>query len=343
MKAIQKTPNIDIEPLYEITQGLEKGLLLFTAVESGVFDCLKKPKTVEEVFRDLKMNSKLTAKFLNSLVAIGLLTKKDSHYNNTLLSATYLVKDSPFYQGNLLNLMEKTKSERWSRLGQVLKEGPIKPPRKPDEVFDKKFILAMAEGAMRGGLHSTLDIVSSLPEFANAAKLLDLGGGHGLYAIAFSQVNPNLKSVIFDLPPVIEVAKEFIDKHEMNGEVHTIHGDFTKDHWDNGYDIIFASDALYKPKELLFPILKKIKETLNEGGLFISKHWTIDKERTTPVTTVLWDLMVSLIGHMPFYTYTNEEFVDILKDVGFKKIKSFDISTPSKPSRIIVAKKEDTR
>jgi len=343
METIEKISNTDIEPLYEITQGLEKGLLLFTAVESGIFDCLKKPKAVEEVSRDLKTDLKLTAKFLNSLVAIGLLTKKDSHYNNTALSATYLMKGSPFYQGNLLNLMKKTRSERWSRLGQALKEGSIKPPRKPDEVFDKSFILAMAEGAMRGGLHSTLDIVSSLPEFLNAARFLDLGGGHGLYAIAFSQVNPNLKSIVFDLPHVIEVAKEFIDRYEMDGKVHTICGDFTKDDWGNGYDIIFASDALYKPKELLFPILKRIKETLNEGGLFISKHWTIDKDRTAPVTTVLWDLMVSLIGHMPFYTYTNEEFVDILKDVGFKKIKLFDISTPSKPSQIFVAKKEDAR
>ena len=101
MKAIQKIPDVDIEPLYEITQGLEKGLLLFTAVELEVFDCLKEPKTVEEVSRDLKTDSKLTAKFLNSLVAIGLLAKKDSHYNTTAFSTVYLAKDSPFYQGNL--------------------------------------------------------------------------------------------------------------------------------------------------------------------------------------------------------------------------------------------------
>ena len=340
MKSIAKIPNVDIEPLYEITQGLEKCLILFTAVELGLFGYLKMPRTVEELSFELKTDPKLTTKFLNSLVAIGLLSKKGLYYENRPLAATYLVKDGPFYQGNLLNLMKKTRNERWSRLSQTLKGDPIQPEKKLEKVFDKSFILAMAEGALRGGLHSTLEIVSTLPEFTNAKRLLDLGGGHGLYAIAFSQANPKLQSFIFDLPPVIEVADEYIANYEMSNRVHTLAGDFSKDDWGNNFDIIFASDAFYRPKELLFPILKKINDTLNEGGLFICKQWTIEKERTAPVTTVLWDLMVSLLGNLPFYTYCNEEFTDVLKEVGFKKIELFDISTPSKPSRVIVARKE---
>lgn len=339
MKLILGKNNVDIEPLYEITQGLEKCLLLFTAMDFGIFDCLKIPKSAEEVSSELKTDLKLTLKFLNSLVAIGLLIKKELLYSNSSLATTYLVKDGPFYQGNLLNLMKKTRHERWLRLDQALKKGPVQSEKKLEGVFDKGFILAMAEGAMRGSLHSTLEIVFSLPEFKNAARLLDLGGGHGLYAIAFSQANPKLQSFIFDLPPVIEVAREFIARYEMNDRVHTLAGDFIKDDWDTKFDIIFASDALYKPKELLFPILQKIKSSLNKGGLFIAKQWIIDKERTTPITTVLWDLMVSLLGNLPFYTYTNEEFIELLKEMGFKGVKLFDISTPSKPSRIVVARK----
>lgn len=194
---------------------------------------------------------------------------------------------------------------------------------------------------MRGGLHSTLEIVSSLPEFVKATKLLDLGGGHGLYAIAFCQANPKLESVIFDLSAVIEVAREFIARYEMQDCVHTLAGDFSKDSWGNSYDIIFASDALYKPRDLLLPILGKIKDTLNEGGLFITKQWTINEQRTAPVTTVLWDLMVSLSNNFPFYTYNDDEFTNVLKEAGFRRIEVFDISTPAKPSHIIVSRKEE--
>jgi len=340
MKLLTDIPGTDAEPLYEIMQGSEKCLLLFTAVELGVFNCLETPKTAETTAGELKTDLKLTVKFLNSLVAIGLLTKQNCLYCNTFLASAYLVRKSPFYQGNLLSLMKKGRQQRWSKLGDCLREGLTVPDEKQEKVFDRGFTLAMAEGAMRGGLQEALKIVSSLPEFPNATKLLDLGGGHGLYGIGFCQINPKLQSFVFDMPAVLEITREFIAKYQMQDRVHAIEGDFTRDDWGGSYDIILASDALYKPKELLLPVLQKVKDSLNEGGIFITKQWTINKERTGPVTTVLWDLMVSLQNSFPFYTYNDKEFVSILEEAGFSRIEVFDTSTASKPSCIIVSRKE---
>lgn len=340
MIKLPEQPQVDVEPLYEITQGLEKCYLLFTALEYDVFAHLKgTTKTAEDISSELGTDPKLTAKFLNSLVATGLLTKKDHHYANTPLVATYLVKGEPFYQGNLLNLMRKIRQERWAKLPQVLKDDPIQPEEKSGRVFDKSFTLAMAEGSMRGGLYATINKISQLPEFKKAKRLLDLGGGHGLYAIAFAQINLGLEAFVFDLPPVIEVAKNFIAKYQMEDRVHTIAGDLKKDGWGGDYDIIFASDIFYWPREIFLSILQRVKNALNGEGLFISKQWTIDKERTAPITTVFWDLMVSMLGKSPFYTYTDKEFIDVLKETGFYRTELFDISTASKPSKIIVGRK----
>ncbi len=340
MKPIPKIPKIDIEPLYEITQGLEKGYLLFTAMELEVFDHFEKSKTAREISNELNLDADLTVKFLNSLVSVGLLIKEKSLYCNTALVAAYLVKGVPFSQGNLLNLMKKTKHERWTNLSKFLQKVPIQTGMKTNAIFDRSFTLAMAEGAMRGGLHSTIEIIYSLPEFKNARKFLDLGGGHGLYAIGACQVNPKLQGFVFDLPPVIEVAREYINEYDMNDNVHTISGDLAKDDWGADYDIIFASDSLYKPRESILSVLKKIRDGLSQKGIFICKHWAMSEDRTTPATTVLWDLTLSLMRNPAFYTYSNEEFSDILKESGFSKIELFDISTPSKPSKIIVARKE---
>jgi len=189
MKLIPKLPDVDIEPLYEIAQGAEKFILLKAAIVLNVFEFFDKPGTAGEFVDKVHTDSELTEKFLNALVATGLLTKKDSLYGNTSLASTYLIKDRPFYQGNLLELMNQTRQERWANLGRCLKEGPIQPNKDKKQVFNKNFIVAMAEGAMREGLHRTVEIVSSLPEFTGSKKLLDIGGGHGLYAIAFSQAN----------------------------------------------------------------------------------------------------------------------------------------------------------
>ena len=340
MKSIPRIPDVDIEPLYEITQGLEKGLLLFTAMELEIFDHFESRKTAREISDEMNLEAILTEKFLNGLVAIGLLEKEKSFYCNTSVSAAYLVKGKPFYQGNLLNLMKKTRQERWMNISRFLKKTPVQPEKKAGAIFDRSFILAMAEGAMRGGLHSAMEIISALPEFKDARKFLDLGGGHGLYAIGVCQINPKLQGFVFDLPPVIEVTHEFINEYSVRDKIHTISGDLAKDDWGADYDIVFASDSLYKPKESILPVLKRIKDSLSRKGIFVCKHWVMNEDRTTPATTVLWDLTLSLMRNPAFYTYSDDEFSGILKEAGFSNIELFDISTPSKPAKIVVTRKE---
>lgn len=340
MKQIPELPKVDIEPLYEIAQGGEKFILLTTAMDLNVFEFYAEPATARDFIDTAGTDRQLTEKFLNALVAAGLLRKENAIYGNTPLASTYLMKGEPFYQGDLLGLMRRTRQERWANLGRCLKEGPLQPDKDKKQIFDKSFILAMAQGAMRGGLHRTVKIVSSLPEFPESKKLLDLGGGHGLYAIAFAQANPNLESVVFDLPTVMEAAKAYIDEYDMQGRVKTVAGDYTKDDWGNGYDIVFASDCLYKPREDLMPVLRKIKNALNPGGIFISKHWMMDRDRTSPDTTVFFDLMVSLIGAFSGYTYSRQEAADVFADAGFA-VESIDISAPSKPSMIFICRKRE--
>jgi SAM-dependent methyltransferase len=338
MKQIPELPKVDIEPLYEIAQGGEKFILLTTAVDFNVFEFFAEPATAREFIDKAGTDRRLTEKFLNALVAAGLLTKENSKYGNTPLASTYLMKGEPFYQGNLLGLMSRTRQERWANLGRCLKEGPLQPDKDLKQVFDKNFIVAMAQGAMRGGLHRTVEIVSALPEFSGSKNLLDLGGGHGLYAIAFAQANPKLESVVFDLPPVMEAAKAYIDEYEMQDRVRAVAGDFTKDDWGNGYDIVFASDCLYKPREDLMPVLQKIKSSLNPGGIFISKHWMMDSDRTSPDTTVFFDLMISLIGTFSGHTHSRQEAAEVFADAGFA-VESMDMSTPSKPSMLFICRK----
>ncbi len=342
MQLIPELPDVDIEPLYEIAQGGEKFVLLKTAMDLGVFEFYAKPATAGDFIHQADTDYKLTEKFLNALVATGLLIKENSMYVNAPLASTYLLEDTPFYQGNLIGLMSRTRQERWSNLGRCLKEGPIQPDRDRKRGFDRRFIVAMAEGAMRGGLHRTMKVVSSLPEFAKSKRLLDLGGGHGLYAIAFAQANPELESVVFDLPSVTETAQAYIDAYDMRTRVTAVAGDFTKDDWGGGYDIVFASDCLYMAREALMPVLRNIDVSLNPDGMFISKHWLMNRDRTSPDTTVFFDLMVSLLGNFSGYIYSRQEAVELFEAAGFQ-VETVDISTPSKPSMIFICRKASVK
>jgi len=338
MIEIQKPPLTDDGFIWQITSGSEKALLFFTAVEYDIFSHLKTPRSVEDLSSELDTDPNLTTKFLNCLVSMNILTKGDNLYENTPISSTYLVKGEPFYQGNLLGLMKKSRQERWSNLPRALKQGPLQKERKLEGIFNKSFTLAMAEGALRGGLFSTIETLSKLPDLKNAKRLLDLGGGHGLYAIAFAQKNADLETYVFDLPAVTELTKKFITKYQMDDRVFTISGDFNNDDWGDNYDIIFASDCLYHKKEKLIPLLNRIKQSLSEEGIFIYKHWMMNEDRTGPSATVFFDLMMSIMGGSDPYICSIEELVAVLRAVGFGDCRLIDISKPSDPSTIIVAK-----
>ncbi len=324
-------PPVDPKRISELARSVEKFIVLVTAVELNIFDSFKKPKSAEEVAKELDLDERMTKKVCNALVASGFLREVDGKYVLTKVSKTFLLSDSPYYQGNLIKLYKKTREERWSRLGDALRKGSLGFQR-DHSVFDESFILAMAEAAVRWDLPRSVEILKELPEFKKAKKLLDLGGGHGLYALAFKEINPGLDIYLFDLPQVVEFAKKFV-----GDRIKLIAGDFTKDDLGADYDIIFASDVFYRPREELIQILRKVHASLSDGGLLISKHWHIDDLRED-ATAVFFDLMFSIFDDVD-RVYSTPEFCDILESCNFSIIDIVDVSESYSPSKMVIAKK----
>ena len=342
MNIPEPDPQIEPKLIDEIAKGYQAAQVLYTAINYDVFTLLEKPKTAKDIAEEIGTDFEITNKFLNALVALKLISETDGKYANTSLAGTFLVRGSPFYQGNLVNVYA-TAYNAWSKLGQALKAGVI--PRKPDEkknVFDKTFILSMAEANMRGPLHRVVKKIQDIPEFKKAKKLLDLGGGHGLHAIAFAQLNSELEAIVFDLPSVVEVTNEFISQYGMEERVKAMAGDFNKDDFGNGYDVIFVSHSVfYHTKETIHEPLEKIYEALNDGGILISNHWMLDDGKNSP-TLATWNLWLSVLG-FPHHVYTTEEFVELLKQKKFSDVQMIDITAPEDPSRIVIAKKGDKK
>ena len=334
---LESFPPADAGKLQELAQAVETFHLVASAVELGIFDCLDDQKTPDELAETTGLQKNLTKKFCNALVASGFLQQNGTGYAASGFTKTFLTKKSPFYQGNMIGLLKKTRNERWSRLSEVMKKGPAGFDGGMNSVFDERFIYAMAEGAMRGSLQKTIGFMKRYPGFWKARTLLDLGGGHGLYSIAFTRVNPALRSTILDLPPVVSSVTEPMISRYNAERVTAIPGDFTKDDLGSGYDMIFASDVLYREKKQLDAILGRIHSSLANDGVFISKHWHID-DIVRDATAVYFDLMFSLAEDID-RIYSSGDFSKILESNGFEVETRYDLDTPFHPSRIIVSRK----
>jgi hypothetical protein len=102
--------------------------------------------------------------------------------------------------------------------------------------------------------------------------MLDIGGGHGLYAIALCQENPDLQACVFDLPHVVPLTREYIGRYGMDGRVSARGGDILIDDPGRGYDLIIVSHLLYKFRDRLVDVLGKVTESLAPGGLLVLNH-----------------------------------------------------------------------
>lgn len=323
--------------------------VLSTAAKHEIFTVLSEgSKSAEEIAHEIGTDPCITEKLLNALVSTGLLVKDSGKYTNTLLVETFLVKGKPFYQGNYIRLAKLISFgtghyDDWAKIGEALERGFVQlDPGAIPGLFDKSFSMTMKEAAIRGEVQATAEVVSSYAWFRDANRLLDLGGTHGLYAIAFADKNPKLRATLFDFPgvPGLGNAEEHIDRYGMTGRVTIQEGDFMECDIGNGYDAVFISH-LYLQGGMLNSVLPNIRDALNCDGRFILKNCVIPKNRNGSFVTALYDL------DMCFWSDEHrmqsiDEYVDLIEPYGFVTEDVARIEECSyTPSAILIFKKED--
>ncbi len=335
-----KVPEVDVNYFTNLFENSLNGIRIYSvltsALELGLFDSLKVPKSVDELASELGCDKKLLLLLCKILCKLKLLSEVDGKFVNTKLSMELLTSDS-FYSQRVF--IENTKGilNLWMNLTSILKKGAIK--RNPDKFFAERAIHSLAQHSLLGELQKIVKIISNLPEFWNARKLLDLGGGHGLYAIAFTKLNPKLEAYVFDLPNVIEKTKEYIRK--FKGErVKVLAGNFFTDNIGKNYDIVFSS---YNPGGKNPNLISKIYSSLNKGGIYVNKQVFRDNKEIS-LLDLEWNLwrFEGIEKGIKVYTFKNDlsfkEYLKSLEEVGFKILNIIHLDEDM-GTKMIVAKK----
>lgn len=262
-----------LEALDDILNGYKAYQVLAAALDVKLFDWLeqKETGTREEIIEALGINGAFARSFLQALVDMKILTVAEEQYANTELALNFLVCKSPFYQGDWLR-QSTGASSYWNNLSLLLCQ---KEPQKDNFAAGPSadFIKSLGQRAIRGELQGVIKAVSGWRGFPAAERVLDLGGGHGLYAIALCQLNSALSGIVFDKPHVVGITKEFIAEYGLTGRLQAQAGDFCSDELDTGYDLVLMSHILYKFRKDLPAVFSKVYKSLKPGGLLVSNHW----------------------------------------------------------------------
>ena len=260
----QEDPRVLFEKLDTALQGFREFSLICAAVDLGIFDVCTVPVTVEELASRISSDVEMCNQLCEALVTVGLLRCYNQRFLDTPVTSTYLTRNSPYSQVHYIRQLARMGLDLWTPLASIIRNGPVQFDK--EEFFREYSLPAMAENAISGRLQAIIRVIIDLPGFDRVRRVLDLGGGHGLYAIAISMQHPGIQAWVFDLPHVVPLAANYIKQYRA-GNVHLIPGNFFTDSFGEGYDLIISSS---NPSGKSIEILPDISRAMNKGGYFVN-------------------------------------------------------------------------
>ena len=294
------------------------------ASDIGVFDALEnRPMTVDDLAERTSTDSQGLRHLLGVLEPFGYLRSKRGHYSNTRQTSKWLLNSSPAHFVDFLRWWQELVYKFWdANFEMAIREGA---PRENlyEWISTQPNGWEIAQAGFEAAARITLDAVVSaidLPRKTN--KLLDLGGGHGLYSIELCKRYPQLNATILDLPLAMQPAERNIEQEGMKDRIELQGGDYLQDDLGGPHDAVLLFNVIHAHEEREnAQLLRRVGASLKAGGrVYVMDQMSqrsigdFSKGANRMVTLAYF---VGLNGR----TYTFDEVKAWMVEVGFEEVR----------------------
>jgi SAM-dependent methyltransferase len=323
--------NLIPTPLIDSFSAMMNAKAILAANELGLFNALaEKPLTACELAEQLGASVRGTSDLADALCANGYLRRRGDRLSLSRISRKWLVRSSHNYIGNMLEHVNDLWAV-WLNLEEAIRKGEPPAADYEDWLKDKDYRQILHRHIT--GLRDTARLTA--PEMLRAVKLpaakqapgagsaprrlLDIGGGHGGYSVAFCEKYADLTATVFDLEATAEIGREIVEREQMSNRVEFQVGDFLKDDFDAGYAAALYFNILHnfsEPDNRL--VLAKVFDALRPGGLLVI--WDMfkgpDGERDVLPALMALHMLVASRGT----SYLIDDVDSWLGEIGFRRI-----------------------
>ena len=292
-----------IELVDDPVQVYKEFMVIRAALQIGLFDWMNKAgrSTIEEISAGTGIAKEYISAFMAMLFYLDIVRRSDDVYYLSPSASLHFVTSSNYYQGDIIVSLG-SESSPWYDLHTFLTN--------PDEknIFNQKDTLvtaADAEREMRGMIKNVTTVISRWAGFKEAKSFLEIGRGHGLYAIALCQIHPSIKATVVSTPESEKLLSENIKKYGMEERIKEVQKIPSPN--EGTYDIVLASNSLYDPDrngKTISECLSEMESAINENGLFVSNHWFNHPPQGTGMQG-LYELELAL--HNRYHTIQSQE------------------------------------
>jgi hypothetical protein len=300
---------------------------LLSAVEMELFtELAKHPEGLEAIQDRLGLHPRSSRDFLDTLVALGFLERKEGVYHNTPETDLFLDKRKASYIGGLLEMANKRLFGFWNSLTEALRTG--QPQNEVKHGGTALFATLYADparlrdflAAMTGISHgANLAIAHNFP-WKKYHVVADVGTAQGDLLVQVLAANQELSGIGFDLPEVEPIFEDYVAANKLTGRGHFVKGDFFKDPFPKA-DVIMMGHILHdwglQHKKLL---IGKAFDALPDGGALIVYEAIIDDDRSKNAFGLMMSLCM-LIETPEGFDYTGADCMGWMKEAGFRQTR----------------------
>ena len=295
---------------------------LLVAHDLKLFSLLgEQPRTLEEVCDALHIVPRPAQALLATCVAHGLVQLQEGRYTLAPAAEDYLLESSPVYFGGFLDLLiatdylfsfESMKKAVLTNSSQVYGGEALFKSHEEQNERARAFTYGMhghSMGAAQAWPHAI--------DLSGHHVMLDVGGGSGAHAISAVSRWPSLEAIVFDLPPVCQVAEEVAARYGVQARISTQAGDIWTDSFPAA-DLHFYADIFHDwPPEKGRFLAEKSFASLPSGGRIVIHEMLYNAQKSGPFSAAAYSdaMLLWTEGQQ----YSGDELTAMLSQVGFRE------------------------
>lgn len=205
---------------------------IYAAAKFNIADHLKDgPKSVDELAEATSTNADALYRLLRALASKGIFAEGEPRQFSLTPLAEPLQSDVPGSKRALALMSGDEQFRAWAEIDYSIQTGKIafeKVYGKPifDYLGENPDKARIFDAAMVGIHGPESDVILSAYDFSDVGVLADIGGGNGSQISRILEQHTGLKGVLFDLPHVIERAKDQTEAAGLSDRCELVGGNF---------------------------------------------------------------------------------------------------------------------
>lgn len=293
------------------------------AIELGLFTKVSEgSRTIPAISEALDITPLNAERLVVVCTSMDLLRRQGDTFTNAPDVERFLVEGRKNYQGPWFQWWRKKDHPGWENIADYLRQ------KKSERVIGDAYANHTVEDArdFHEGMYAVgmgaAHLFHRTVDISKRKLILDLGGGSGHYCIVAAEKYPHIKGIIFDLPPVVEVTREYIDHNNQSDRVTAQGGDFTKDPLPKGADVTFLNgNGTIYGSDVMYSIVKKAYHAMAQGGEMHIIFEIMDDDMKGPVNAAMFGLYEALMGSEG-RAHSLADVKGYMEDAGFVDISS---------------------